>query len=144
MTGRDVQSLQLLLNHHLGLPLKPLDPDGIFGNETRNRVIEFQKRNRMYPVRMQFPPDYPREFRRPLKIDGIVGQHTLRVLIDIRKLDSTGLAASRTERRRLVPAFVFALLPRSVRSQSVMTRSRRRPPTAHFTWFNCSQARSSI
>ena len=86
MTGRDVENLQLLLNHHLsGLPLKPLNPDGIFGNETRNRVMEFQKRNRLLPTRMQVPD----EFSRPLKVDGIVGQHTLRVLLDIRKLYST-------------------------------------------------------
>ena len=88
MSGKDVEALQRFLNHHLGLPLTPLDPDGIFGSRTRERVIEFQTRNRVYPMRMPFPPDYPREFRQPLKVDGIVGQHTLRVLIDLRTVYS--------------------------------------------------------
>src|ERR1700740_2697203 len=85
--GPDVANLQLLLNHHLGLPRQPLVPDGIFGPLTRVRVIEFQTLNRLWPVQMPPPPEAEGLPRKPLVIDGVVGPNTLRVLLDIRVVE---------------------------------------------------------
>jgi hypothetical protein len=85
--GPDVVNLQLLLNHHLGLPRRPLVPDGIFGPLTRARVIEFQTLNRLWPVQMPPPPEAQGLPRKPLVIDGIVGPNTLRLLLDIRVVE---------------------------------------------------------
>ena len=86
MAGEDVRALQNLLNYHLAGKLAPLVPDGNFGPATRARTIEFQKRNRYLPPRLPYTADYPREFRSVLKVDGIVGQHTLHMLIDARTI----------------------------------------------------------
>jgi len=88
-TGPDVVNLQLLLNHHLGLPTRPLVPDGIFGPLTRARVIEFQTVNRLWPVQMPPPPEAHGLPRKPLVIDGFVGPNTLRVLLDVRVVEPT-------------------------------------------------------
>jgi hypothetical protein len=82
--GPDVANLQLLLNHHLGLPRRPLVSDGMFGPLTRERVIEFQTLNRLWPVQMPPPPEADGHPRKSLVADGIVGPKTLRVLLDIR------------------------------------------------------------
>jgi uncharacterized protein (TIGR02594 family) len=58
--GEEVLKLQLLLDHHLPKNLQ-LDPDGVFGAQTRNAVIAFQKRARLVP-------------------DGVVGAKTLAAL----------------------------------------------------------------
>ncbi len=56
--GKEVKLLQSLLNFHLSSPNQtPLVEDGIFGPQTKARVVEFQKANR-------------------LQVDGIVGPET--------------------------------------------------------------------
>ncbi len=109
MTGSDVATLQKLLNHHLSLPIPPLAEDGTFGPTTKARVLDFQKRNHLLPTKLPYPSHYPSEFRQALAIDGIVGQHTLHVLVDIRKIRSAPGAsvaprdeASRASRARSV------------------------------------------
>jgi hypothetical protein len=87
MTGDDVRVLQILLNHHLGGQQEKLVADGIFGPKTKAHVIEFQRLNRLYPVCMPFTNDVPPDARKPLQVDGIVGQHTLLVLLDTRELN---------------------------------------------------------
>ena len=67
--GEDVHNLQTLLNFHLGLPRPPLRADGAFGRKTESRVKEFQHVNR-------------------LDVDGIVGPHTKRALLDVRTVAS--------------------------------------------------------
>lgn len=86
MTGEDVAVLQRLLNHHLGAPRAPLATDGNFGPLTTARVKEFQTLNRLYPTLMRFPDGVSADARKPLQADGIVGQHTLLVLLDTREL----------------------------------------------------------
>lgn len=95
--GPDVANLQLLLNHHLGLPRRPLVPDGIFGPLTRARVIEFQTLNRLWPVQMPPPPEADGHPRKPLVADGIVGPKTLRVLLDIRVVKPATHQSLRTD-----------------------------------------------
>lgn len=58
--GEEVVKLQLLLDHHLPKNLQ-LEPDGVFGTQTRNAIIAFQKRVRLVP-------------------DGVVGPKTLAAL----------------------------------------------------------------
>ncbi len=61
-TGPDVKNLQTALNYHLPNAVPPLVVDGIFGSQTRARVVQFQQLNR-------------------LKVDGIVGPETQRALL---------------------------------------------------------------
>ncbi|MCW6512346.1 peptidoglycan-binding domain-containing protein [Lichenifustis flavocetrariae] len=86
MAGEDVRALQNLLNYHLDQKLAPLVADGKFGSATRERTIEFQKRNKYLPPCLPYAADYARQFRSILKVDGIVGQHTLHVLLDARTI----------------------------------------------------------
>jgi len=86
MTGKDVEMLQMLLNHHLGDTRVPLVVDGIFGPLTKKRTIEFQTVNRLYPTKL--PNEVPTAAKKPLAIDGIVGQHTLLVLLDTREINT--------------------------------------------------------
>jgi hypothetical protein len=104
MTGEDVRTLQKLLNHHLAPPLAPIAEDGIFGNETRNRVIEFQRRNRDYPVKMPIPMELGPDFRKPLKDDGIVGPLTSNVLWDVRYVKTIRGSLAPTYEARLSSA----------------------------------------
>jgi hypothetical protein len=60
-TGQTVKNAQTALNYHLPA-FAPLVVDGIFGNETRTRTIEFQKKFKLQ------------------KIDGIVGPETSKAL----------------------------------------------------------------
>ena len=84
MKGPEVEAVQRLLNYHLPAPqFVPLDPDGKFGNLTRARVIEFQRRNRLYPTTMPIQ-EADGVVRKPLVIDGVVGPNTGRVLLDVR------------------------------------------------------------
>jgi hypothetical protein len=100
ITGEDVRVLQKLLNHHLAPPLSPIAEDGIFGRDTRNRVIEFQRRNLNYPAKMPIPGELGSEFKRPLKVDGIVGPLTSNVLWDVRTVKTTrGLLSPVSENR---------------------------------------------
>jgi hypothetical protein len=65
-TGQDVVVLQKVLNKHLDLVGGPLlKPDGVFGARTRQKVVEFQKINR-------------------LVADGVVGPKTTAALLDIK------------------------------------------------------------
>jgi peptidoglycan hydrolase-like protein with peptidoglycan-binding domain len=84
VTGSDVRLLQQILNHHLTPTFSRLATDGIFGPLTRAAVIEFQRRNQLYPAKMPLPAGTPPEFRRPLAIDGEVGPLTANVLFDVR------------------------------------------------------------
>ena len=88
-TGPDVVNLQLLLNHHLGLPRQPLAPDGTFGPLTRARVIEFQTLNRLWPAQMSSPPEANGLPRKPLVIDGIA-----QAIVNISLRDGTCSAPS--------------------------------------------------
>lgn len=101
-TGQDVAAVQRLLNYHLPRPhFAPLVVDGIFGPKTKQRVIDFQRRNRDYLTKMPIK-DAEGVERKELAIDGIVGPNTGRVLLDVR---TVGLAPETnftptTDRRR--------------------------------------------
>jgi hypothetical protein len=60
--GQDVKNLQTALNYHLPNAFPKLVVDGVFGSQTRARVLQFQTVNR-------------------LKIDGVVGPATQRALL---------------------------------------------------------------
>jgi len=59
--GTDVKEIQAALNYHIRKPATPLNPDGIFGPRTAERVRQFQQ-------------------KAGLIVDGIVGPNTLQML----------------------------------------------------------------
>lgn len=86
MQGNDVAAVQRLLNYHLSPPkYSPLAVDGIFGEQTRNRVVEFQRVNQYYPVRIPVKTGGG-VVKKPLAIDGVVGPNTGYVLLDVRSV----------------------------------------------------------
>jgi len=85
MTGRDVVTLQLLLNYHLYGLYSELHADGNFGPQTHARVVEFQRRNQNYPVKMPVKGE-----KKPLACNGVVDEETLRVLLDFRTVSAPG------------------------------------------------------
>lgn len=112
--GDDVAAAQRLLNYHLPRPkYRPLEVDGKFGHDTRDRVIEFQRLNRDYPVKMPILLG-DGVAKKALEIDGIIGPNTGRVLLDVRvvTLDpASKLTPNQTVSARKVggPNPVFAL-----------------------------------
>jgi hypothetical protein len=86
--GKDLFVFQQLMNHYLCQLSIPIDTDGDFDTNARQRVIDFQTLNRKYPVVMPLQDD-----GEPLDIDGIVGPQTLCVLLDVLSLYGTSQLA---------------------------------------------------